>query len=1040
MLMVLPSGGHDAAPPPPRRAPTLAERFTAQRSIEEIHHRHRTWPASNSVPKPALDDVLSPALIRARVVDDLKKSAALERFWGVRLTGADLQSEMERMAARSRSPQVLRELFAALGDDPDRVAECLARPLIADRLLRLRYSEDPGLQDGGGFDRWWERVRESLPDLVDAPSYDYRLPAAEGETCAQDSWTETTSDTPEARSGHTVVWTGSEMIVWGGIGGGLTRGARYDPATDSWASMRDAPGAPTPRFQHTAVWTGTEMIIWGGTDPANNQALYTGGRYDPATDTWRSTGYDPSLTDGRGSFYHAAVWTGSEMFVCGGWYGVEMFYNPTSDSWRRPPVLFGGCSGPYPPSVVFTGSQILVWSGSIGTRVDPATGYGTAISSTNAPSPRQWQSTVWTGQAMVVWGGWNPGVYLNTGGRYYPATDTWLPTETAGAPMGRINHTAIWTGQTMVVWGGSAGGTFQTGGRYDPVQNTWQPTGIEANTPGPRDHHTAIWDGHRMIVWGGSAPSWDAPSSGTFNTGGLYDPVADSWNPTRVDLVAPAPREGHTVIWTGSEMIVWGGFARTDDSGPLSSGGRYDPATDSWTPTRLDATTPSARGAHTAVWTGREMIVWGGASTPTGGRYDPVTDTWRPTRDDSTTPIWRSRHTAVWTGMEMIVWGGTTAGNGSLDDGGRYDPMADTWRLMSPGGASAAGRRFHTAVWSGQEMIVFGGYRDSVGFLDSGGRYDPIADSWRALPVDSNSPTRRYLHTAVWSGREMIVWGGRDDTAGPSLYLNTGARYNPSTNAWTPTRSDTTTPSRRAGHSAVWTGGEMLVWSGLPLASLGDGLATGAGYDPVADRWAPIRSDTTVPGNRSGHTAVWSGNQMLVWGGIWSTRFYPIQATLNTGGAYCACPGTVSFYFQDADGDGHGDDSVWLQSCVAPAGYVSTGGDCNDASAAVWKSPSEARDLRFESASNLAWSPPLDTGGGAAVSYDLIRSGNARDFVTNTVCVVSDATQLSATDATDPLPGGAFYYLVGPENGCRDGSVPFGLDSSGNPISGRACP
>src|SRR5262249_27451873 len=160
-----------------------------------------------------------------------------------------------------------------------------------------------------------------------------------------------------------------------------------------------------------------------------------------------------------------------------------------------------------------------------------------------------------------------------------------------------------------------------------------------------------------------------------------YDPVTDSWTPTRVDLAAPVPRQGHTAVWTGSEMIVWGGFTETVDTGPLASGARYDPATDNWTPTRLDATTPSARGTHTSVWTGREMIVWGGAliGASSGGRYDPATDTWRPTRDDATTPVTRFGHTAVWTGREMIVWGGETNGNGQLDDGARYDPETDVW-------------------------------------------------------------------------------------------------------------------------------------------------------------------------------------------------------------------------------------------------------------------------------------------------------------------------------------------------------------------------
>jgi hypothetical protein len=69
---------------------------------------------------------------------------------------------------------------------------------------------------------------------------------------------------PQGRNDHTAVWTGTEVIVWGGYGNAfLNSGGRYDPLTDTWTATRDI-GAPEPRYSHTAVWTGTEMIVWGG--------------------------------------------------------------------------------------------------------------------------------------------------------------------------------------------------------------------------------------------------------------------------------------------------------------------------------------------------------------------------------------------------------------------------------------------------------------------------------------------------------------------------------------------------------------------------------------------------------------------------------------------------------------------------------------------------------------------------------------------------------------------------------------------------------
>jgi len=73
-------------------------------------------------------------------------------------------------------------------------------------------------------------------------------------------------------------------------------------------------------------------------------------------------------------------------------------------------------------------------------------------------------------------------------------------------------------------------------------------------------------------------------------------------------------------------MIVWGGLASDSSLGPIySAGGRYNAATDAWSPTNITGA-PSARDGHTAVWTGTEMIVWGGNYTASGGRYCVTAD------------------------------------------------------------------------------------------------------------------------------------------------------------------------------------------------------------------------------------------------------------------------------------------------------------------------------------------------------------------------------------------------------------------------------
>ena len=105
-----------------------------------------------------------------------------------------------------------------------------------------------------------------------------------------------------------------------------------------------------------------------------------------------------------------------------------------------------------------------------------------------------------------------------------------------------------------------------------------------------------------MIVWGG------ASESPIFNDGGKYNPSTNSWVATTI-TGAPDGRANHTAVWTGSEMIVWGGI--TISAALLNTGGRYNPSTDNWVATTTTGA-PDARHHHTAVWTGSEMIVWGG--------------------------------------------------------------------------------------------------------------------------------------------------------------------------------------------------------------------------------------------------------------------------------------------------------------------------------------------------------------------------------------------------------------------------------------------
>jgi N-acetylneuraminic acid mutarotase len=543
-----------------------------------------------------------------------------------------------------------------------------------------------------------------------------------------------------------------------------------------------------------------------------------------------------------------------------------------------------------------------------------------------------------------------------------------------------------------------------------------------------------------MIVWGGAY--------GWLNTGGRYDPATNSWAPTST-FGAPEGRTAHTAVWAGDRMIVWGGYTYTGGYGMFGTGGRYDPVADSWMPTYSPGA-PEGRGDHTAVWTGNEMIVWGGGywtggdglyiePVVTGGRYNPAIDSWTPTPTVNV-PDARFGHTAVWTGDYMVVWGGGGEFD-SYNTGGRYYPVGDVWGSTSLAGAPSA-RSSHTAVWTGDEMIVWGG-----GNSDTGARYDPYGDSWTPVSM-ADAPGARNLHTAVWTGSEMIVWGGGGS--------NTGARYGPSSDSWTPL-SVAGAPDGRSYHTAVWTGDEMIVWGGGDYFNPWN---TGGRYDPATDTWEATSIEVAPLGRRD-HSAVWTGNRMVVWGG--DEGF----GSLDSGGRYNPHDDSwepTSFDEAPSTRDGHS--AVWTgDRMIVWGGYGprETGGrydpdgadqdgdghgcviDCDDGDPGVFASPGEVRGLRFtEDKTTFEW---IAVVAGEATVYDIVRGLQSELPVgsgPSEICLASDhvpgggaAGMIPWTDSETPAPGAAFWYLVRATNACGRGT--YGFPSSGGTRNTEAC-
>lgn len=343
-----------------------------------------------------------------------------------------------------------------------------------------------------------------------------------------------------------------------------------------------------------------------------------------------------------------------------------------------------------------------------------------------------------------------------------------------------------------------------------PGVGTWQrlPT---APIAARRGSPMSVWTGTEMLIYGSYATS-DEPSS---RAGAAYEPATGTWRKLP-PVPATGPSESHnTAVWTGTEMMVHG---LVDAA--------FNPATNRWR-SLPDAPDGAPGGASVMVWTGRQAIVWGGGCCggydSSGAAYTPATNSWQVLPKAPLT----GRHTAgAWTGKELILAGGEDADGGIFRDAAAYNPAARSWRRLPP---LPGPRTNATAVWDGNEVLVVGGHRSRGSLRAEGFAYDPSANRWRRMPAMEFG---RAGHQAVWTGGQLLIWGGVTVHDGHTVTPPHGVAYDPANNRWSALPRS---PLRgRVNAAAIWTGTEMVIWGGnRQSAGVGD-FADGATYIPSA--------------------------------------------------------------------------------------------------------------------------------------------------------------------------------------------------------------
>ena len=358
-------------------------------------------------------------------------------------------------------------------------------------------------------------------------------PAASAANLAHGRWTSLPSAPIAPRGSPAAVWTGTEMLVWGGLDNNtfMTDGAAYDPATRRWRTLAPAPAGSHARWDGT--WIGTSLILWG-VAAEGKDTQPTGARYDPSTDHWQML---PDAPIGISSTSQT-VWTGSVMVALAIPTGTDpgrleaASYDPGTDMWSPlPPVDLPAGHPAVNIQLAAAGSTVYLWCRWQHSTRTTSRG-GIEVDSTAGTDCFKLDGTTWRPVSFTGGSGMNGSGPIWTGTVFLqPAAENWAGDAFEPMPQGL------------------------TGRLLDPA--TGRITDI---THGPVDDlgPSSIWTGSALICFDTGTYTSGAGRADYPGEAAVWDPSTNSWTP----LPAPglASNEGPAAVWTGSSLLMWGSF------------------------------------------------------------------------------------------------------------------------------------------------------------------------------------------------------------------------------------------------------------------------------------------------------------------------------------------------------------------------------------------------------------------------------------------------------------------------------------------------
>jgi hypothetical protein len=328
----------------------------------------------------------------------------------------------------------------------------------------------------------------------------------------------------------------------------------------------------------------------------------------------------------------------------------------------------------------------------------------------------------------------------------------------------------------------------------------------------PRTGQASVWTGTELLIWGGSG---ETQGQAEADDGAAYDPVTRAWTPMPASPLSP--RDSAFAVWTGTRALFWGG-----ETGPagslLRNGASYDPASRTWAMLPAAPLPPDPDGPQAIVWTGTQMVV---IQPGADAAFDPVTNSWTTV---PVLPAYTSDYGtdwAEWTGSEVIAWAGGPAQAGAVRlSAYSWVPGSEAWTSLP--GQPGDGWPFGTAASIGGRLLFLGGVMPCgvacpAPSFGNGDWFDPSSGTWNSLPV-------RYagdFGPAVWTGSAMVVLATKADASpglpygprrGPPVPAGAAAAFNPSTGTWTDlARCPVPDWPDLTNASLAWTGRQLIV-------------------------------------------------------------------------------------------------------------------------------------------------------------------------------------------------------------------------------------